>query len=1289
MATYTNVGGVLECVGTGITSANIHSAIQSDPTLGTSTENTTGAKHVYSFDCDIRIGNSGSTGTSSSWDASNQLISINCTTFEIYGQFLMGNKSTGYSQSGGALVVKTSANDNFKLLQNGILKIYGSFVYSFWRVYAESSNTWVTEDCDLELEDSVSVAGTGSSISYKDSRIHNTSSVGVKYYGDSSHTFDLTNVKVQKCQYALQLDSNVKSVENVELDSCNYHTVPNVGNSDITFINPDFLDYRPAGANVYDLAAIEFNFELTLLDEVGNAIQDVRVYLEDGQGSQRLNALTNVDGHPTGLTTFQHSTWIGATKTDRASHILRSRKYGKYYFSGARTAVANSNESIRLNDNPNTTLTEASAYAQTGISIDGVAKTITITDSTLTASNIYDYAQAWAVQPVNMQYDEPLSTLNGESFTMPTGWVMVISNSIQGGITITGDVKLLSNVSLTSHNISGTLTFTVSGTYLINESSITEVVNTSGGAVTLNTNGGLNVTTNTGPNITINIPVIYTGISFTGLQSGSQVRIYTTGTTSYVANNDSTGTSYDWNPEYVSDQIVDYTIYKANYVPIRVTGVTLGNTITNVAVQQKVDRAYQSGVTFVYGTDGDYTVNTFNVSKIMTVQQYYSAMIDAWIAQATLKNTRFPITPNGGNSFSFDDCTINESQFETKLYRDGVRVTSGGVVTDMWAAIWTNLPSSDTAEIQQISGASFTDIPQVGIRKGWNAPSGTQSGTVDMLLKIYGGSGTLDYTDYLVIEYAVAGKYQGRVVAHDTYSPLQDELYVLPVAPTIAPIPDTDPALVNPPTIEFASNGTPVSWKGYNWYITIKDSAVGNSGADIANWFNYHIREQNDSLFEGKDPFNYWDCIRDNGAKWKTIRGILWGDYGDTEVGVRVVDTNYEPHPDFNSMIANDGSEYVPPVLSLMTINNLPNNGTQRLRIYNNTKNNEVANLSSIGTTYNQSYTDGDINFASSGDSLTIWFTELYTDATPTNTLKYFKTPITVSDGGFTIDANDYLQSDSVYEINNISGASQDGIFSPSYDADGEKDYIVMDTNTDFSVVGMYAYYCYLLNTQQGIYELWDGITAIDTANYRNNTSVVEILLDESLGFVKQTDSARYFRDDDTRPAIDPTTGGNGIEVNWRNPVFAYDGGGGGFTATDRANIAAIDSKVVVVDNVVDSNAVNISAIKAKTDSLTFTTPNKIDTDVDLSGIDTKLDTNNAKATSIESKLDGAIVTIDLTKVDTAFIKAIEGGRWKIDTALNQMVFYDDDNTTEIARYDLKDADGNPVSDSVYERIKV
>jgi hypothetical protein len=54
-----------------------------------------------------------------------------------------------------------------------------------------------------------------------------------------------------------------------------------------------------------------------------------------------------------------------------------------------------------------------------------------------------------------------------------------------------------------------------------------------------------------------------------------------------------------------------------------------------------------------------------------------------------------------------------------------------------------------------------------------------------------------------------------------------------------------------------------------------------------------------------------------------------------------------------------------------------------------------------------------------------------------------------------------------------------------------------------------------------------------------------------------------------------------------------------------------------------------------------------------------------------------------------ASIYDISFGRWKIDKATNQMLFYKSDNVTLVARFNLFDDNGNPVFDGVFERVKV
>jgi hypothetical protein len=51
------------------------------------------------------------------------------------------------------------------------------------------------------------------------------------------------------------------------------------------------------------------------------------------------------------------------------------------------------------------------------------------------------------------------------------------------------------------------------------------------------------------------------------------------------------------------------------------------------------------------------------------------------------------------------------------------------------------------------------------------------------------------------------------------------------------------------------------------------------------------------------------------------------------------------------------------------------------------------------------------------------------------------------------------------------------------------------------------------------------------------------------------------------------------------------------------------------------------------------------------------------------------------------FMENIEGGRWKIEN--NQMIFYEEDNTTEIMRFNLFDEAGDPANTDIFDRQRV
>jgi len=64
-----------------------------------------------------------------------------------------------------------------------------------------------------------------------------------------------------------------------------------------------------------------------------------------------------------------------------------------------------------------------------------------------------------------------------------------------------------------------------------------------------------------------------------------------------------------------------------------------------------------------------------------------------------------------------------------------------------------------------------------------------------------------------------------------------------------------------------------------------------------------------------------------------------------------------------------------------------------------------------------------------------------------------------------------------------------------------------------------------------------------------------------------------------------------------------------------------------------------------------------------------------------------AVFATEEVKIDQKMARYIHTGRWTVDSDTNQMVFFQDDNTTVIARYNLFDSTGAPSVTEVFDRV--
>ena len=341
--TYTVDNGTLVCTGTGITSDGIYDALISNGIgSGHFRETLAGNKKTYVFNAPIRIGNDANSGSSSVWNCSNQHIKINAASFQIYGSVLQGNITGGQSADGGSFSVVGTANDSFRLFSNGIFRAYGSALYAQNRIRVDNNCEFKTIDCDFQPEDGVSLsdgwASSNSTISYDRTRVHHTTAVGVKLYAaNNTNTFSLNATKVEGCKYAFQLGNGnnlTPILKDVEINSCEFHIVPNQGNANIVFVNPDFTTLRANSADANDITTIAFRYTAKVLDAANLPIENASCYYIDGNSNIVLNnKFTDAAGNITGLvnydgeTCLQNSTYAGNTKTDRQNHIKSFASY--------------------------------------------------------------------------------------------------------------------------------------------------------------------------------------------------------------------------------------------------------------------------------------------------------------------------------------------------------------------------------------------------------------------------------------------------------------------------------------------------------------------------------------------------------------------------------------------------------------------------------------------------------------------------------------------------------------------------------------------------------------------------------------------------------------------------------------------------------------------------------------------------------------------------------------------------------------------------------------------------
>jgi hypothetical protein len=219
-----------------------------------------------------------------------------------------------------------------------------------------------------------------------------------------------------------------------------------------------------------------------------------------------------------------------------------------------------------------------------------------------------------------------------------------------------------------------------------------------------------------------------------------------------------------------------------------------------------------------------------------------------------------------------------------------------------------------------------------------------------------------------------------------------------------------------------------------------------------------------------------------------------------------------------------------------------------RLRIYNNTKATEVYNAVVNDTSYTAFYQE-DSDY-SEGDTINIRVT--YVNGV-TAKLGY---TVNVTAGSSGWNALIEQEDDSIYNSFEVDGSTI-----AQFTADYANDQVDVVVGTNFYLSNFYAWWVYNLYTEDGIRDFFGGIIASDQANFEIKTNVLSLYLDNSTNTnIRQLDNRRFFRTDAAYPVLEPTTGGGGIDVVWRNQILIAETDTSGLTPSESALLNEISS---------------------------------------------------------------------------------------------------------------------------------
>ena len=350
-------------------------------------------------------------------------------------------------------------------------------------------------------------------------------------------------------------------------------------------------------------------------------------------------------------------------------------------------------------------------------------------------------------------------------------------------------------------------------------------------------------------------------------------------------------------------------------------------------------------------------------------------------------------------------------------------------------------------------------------------------------------------------------------------------------------IADTDPGALG---ITVTNHGaTPVTWNSKDFSITITTTNDTLTAAQVAQYISWNTSQL--ATFNGFSGLAWPYMVEPDGSNFKTVRGRLFGSLGAVNKGIRVVRSDgTTPVPGFSQMMADDGTNWIAPILATFSITSLVANSGVVIR--NVTTDTIVHNAIVAGTSYTLNYDNGTTFTA--GDSYEVLLTNV-NGATAKKPLKY--TGVAASTGASIIAAQ---QDWTEYNLVGISGASVTECVTDYTNIQVDVD----DTDNSTTKARLAAFIVYAMYAEaQGRLDWFDVIEYKSAGSAVIKSAVTTLTIDNvKTGVPLNVIDAFQLRMDNGDSMVEFSTN----TINWDNSADAVVVAvGSGVTAQDKTDI--------------------------------------------------------------------------------------------------------------------------------------